>query len=161
MHTTSVEEDGVCYGENRTGLRLPLDAALQPSCGKRRPSPPAHKPKRTAEWRIAEQPLVAMAIGSGRSVTAAGKGHKFNVKRSIFDCTMPTQNPSDDLAAKKRKLAQENSFCTHNSEKQKSKKLKRVTQVSQNILRNRVGGSSSTIFPNSRTAKHCENFRAS
>jgi hypothetical protein len=52
---------------------------------------------------------------------------------------MPTQNPSDDLAAKKHNLAQENSCCTHNSEKQKSKKLKRVTQVSQNIFKKSCG----------------------
>ena len=60
MHTTSVEEDGVCHGEDRTGLPLPLDAALQPSCGRRMLSPPAHGQKGTAEWRMAEQPLAAI-----------------------------------------------------------------------------------------------------
>jgi hypothetical protein len=60
MHTTSVEEDGVYYGENRTGLPLPLDGALQPTCGKRMPILPAHEQKRTAERRMAEQPLAAI-----------------------------------------------------------------------------------------------------
>jgi hypothetical protein len=65
------------------------------------------------------------------------------------------------LAAKKHNLAWENSECTRNSEKQKSKKLKRVAQLGVKYFNNHEGESSSSIFPNSRATKHCGNIRAS
>jgi hypothetical protein len=62
---------------------------------------------------------------------------------------------------RRNNLVWENSECTRNSEKRKGKKLKRVTQIGEKYLRNHVGESSSSIFPNSRTTKNCGNFRAS
>ena len=49
------------------------------------------------------------------------------------------EHPSEVLAAKKHNLAWENSECTRNSEKQKSKKLKRVTQIGQKIFKKSCG----------------------
>jgi hypothetical protein len=101
---TGQHEDGVYYGENRTGLPLPLDGALQPSCGKRMPSLPAHEQKRTAEWRMVEQPLAAI-------------GHRLRSKQPARDTNSLTkqkyiwlhdayENPRDVLATKKHHRAQ-------------------------------------------------------
>jgi hypothetical protein len=92
MHTPSVEEDGVCHGEDRTGLPPPLDAALQPSCGKRMLSTPAHGQTRTAGWRVAEQLLAALGYHRRRSKRHSSREETQTYSRntSVFGCTMPT-----------------------------------------------------------------------
>ncbi len=92
MHTTSVEEDGVYYGENRTCLPLPLDGALQPSCGKADAEP--------AGTRVEEDCRVAdggAAAGSDWPPAAIEESHQPGrdtnslTKQIIFGCTMPTK----------------------------------------------------------------------
>ena len=106
-HITSMEEDGVCHGEDRTGLPPPLDAALQPSCGKRMLSTPAHGQTRTAGWRVAEQPLAALGHHRRRSKRHSSREETQTYSRNngVFWMHDAHEHPSEVLAAKKHNLA--------------------------------------------------------
>jgi hypothetical protein len=126
------------------------------------PSPPAHEPKRTAEWRIAEQPLAAIGHRQRSKRHSSREETQTHSRNNVVIWMHDAHDyPSGVLAAKKHNLAWENSECTRNSEKQKSKKLKRVAQLGVKYFNNHEGESSSSIFPNSRATKHCGNIRAS
>jgi hypothetical protein len=106
MHTTSVEEDWGCHGEDRTSLPQPLDAALQPSCGKWMPSPPAHGQTRTAGWLMAERPLAALGHrqrSKRHSSREETPNHSQN--NSVIWMHDAHEHPSEGLAAKKHNLA--------------------------------------------------------
>ncbi len=108
MHTPSVEEDGVCHGEDWTGLPPPLNAALQPSCEKRMLSTPAHGQEglQSGGWRSSRWQRVA--LGGGRSVTATGNGHQTHEQNKVYlaaRCPRTSGTPGNVFAAKKLNLA--------------------------------------------------------
>jgi len=101
MHTASVEEDGVCHGEDRAGLPLPLDAVfnLPAGSGCRARRHTGRRGLQGGRWRSSRWPSAAVEASQqpGRDTNS--------LRNEVYWMHDAHEHPSEVLAAKKHNLA--------------------------------------------------------